>query len=213
MKERPILFSGPMVRALLDGTKTQARWVIKDPNPYWTGTIIWPPNKGTWRDCPYGQPGDRLWVRETWRPVYSTPPVFTYRATPDMFHHPAFPWRSSIFMPRKACRVVLEITSIRVERVASISEADASAEGVEKTPEAENLAVDPFRNKPSWRGYMNGERAYRDTAKESYQSLWDSLNAKRGFGWATNPWVWVISFKRLPDSAEGRNEPGRANGR
>jgi hypothetical protein len=206
MSEKPILFSGPMIRALLDGSKTQTRRIIRfdDPMPTGTPTLMdnedliywaWGPDHYI---CPYGVPGDRLWVRETFRdenPEGSKNPSLVEFAAEC--RSDCMGWRPSIFMPRWACRLHLEITEVRVERLQDISESGAMAEGVEKTPDAENLAVDPFRNKPSWRGYLNGGRAYRDSARDSYASLWDSLNAKRGFGWDTNPWVWVMSFRRV----------------
>lgn len=216
MSEKPILFSGPMVRAILDGSKTQTRRVLS-PQPYidpkwglcWrpkgenhpTGSPWYCERNGNWnpitnafadfwRDrggSPYGAVSDQLWVRETWRADDYAPkdPEHTiYRA--DM---PAdaqketesvILWKPSIFMSRNRSRLTLEITGVRVERVQDISEADAVAEGI--TP------VHP------------GERKWRTTplAKERYAVLWNSINATRGFGWDTNPFVWVVSFRRVP---------------
>lgn len=177
MKEHPIIFSGPMVRAILEGRKTQTRRVAK----YHTDV----------RYCQYGTTGDRLWVRENWnaqnqsgqwwhevkrdeRPLHNwawTNPVFpAYESTPPR-------WLPSIHMPRAASRITLEVTGVRVERVQDISEDDARAEGVA----------------PSIVGGDMGGIEYR----AGYQSLWDSINSKRGFGWDANPWVWVVEFRRV----------------
>lgn len=177
-RERPILFSGPMVRAILAGTKTQTRRVVKvEPGKL---------DVGENPACPYGVPGgSRLWVRETWyddnatrdaEPIPTSHDDFIhYRA--DGEAHDQFEeldgflrWRPSIFMPRWASRITLEVTEVRVERLQEITEADAWAEGIAAH------VVRPIHD---------------------YAALWDSLNAKRGFGWDTNPWVWVVSFRRL----------------
>lgn len=210
VRERPILFSGPMVRAILDGRKTQTRRtdalldLIKDGQEppkvaqfgkRWgflgklpdadEGSIILSP-------CRYGGPGTRLWVRETWatrmfsdeqEPSEERRRHYTiYRADSKTvewddghYHDFGHCWRPSIFMPRWACRLVLEVVSVRVERLQGISESDATAEGVEMITSIDHGATDP---------------------RAAYKTLWDSLNAKRGHGWATNPWVWCISFKR-----------------
>lgn len=223
MKERPILFSGPMVRALLDGSKTQTRRIVKDAYGAFWDHAGYAPEIGkdgvlSWRNkdtnvmaqfapsprCPFGIAGDALWVRETWqsRGVYVRPEgvkgagtsdaVIEYRADGVRLvrlHRPiqinSKDWRPSIFMPRWACRIVLEITSVRVERVASISTLDAIAEGCPWTELEEGNEL----------GYMPPEEAYRE--------LWDSLNAKRGYGWAKNPWVWVIAFQRKKGTEVG----------
>lgn len=209
-KEKPILFSTPMVRAILAGRKTVTRRVIK-PQPPSIGQYRFsnPPYKAFWNHlhkkwwltpldvdefdpsprelyeyaCPYGQPGDRLWVRETWRKLdcpqhdEGQPPgtlclcnQVQYRADGDSDGK----WRPSIFMPRWASRVTLEITGVRIERLQEISEADAIAEGVE--------ARGP--------NHVVGAR-YR------FGQLWNPINAKRGYGWEANPWVWVVEFKRV----------------
>jgi len=181
IKERPILFSGPMVRAILDGRKTMTRRVIKYPavtvehDRIIAGRFI-DPKTGCVDGqfdviaCPYGQPGDRLWVRETYNSCGGKP---FYRADGEL--HPDWKWRPSIFMPRWASRITLEITAVRVERLKDITIEDAQAEGV--TP----LGVEGDGRR--WRA--------------AFRELWDSLNAKRGHGWGANPWVWVISFKRV----------------
>jgi hypothetical protein len=193
MKERPILFSGPMVRAILDGRKSQTRRVVKLRDK--TGTYSdfgddgWPESAdecGDWhRDpCPYGIPGDRLWVRETWQfqpaSAIAANGKYVYAATVKDGHHPPS-WRPSIHMPRVASRLTLAVKAVRVERLQEISEADAVAEGT--TPG--NVAgsdVDIDGN--VWNG------AYR----RAYAALWDSINGPGS--WAANPWVWVVEFDR-----------------
>jgi hypothetical protein len=188
MKERPILFSGPMVRALLDGTKTQTRRIVEfDHSPTGNPTLMDNEEPVYWAwgfdhyVCPYGVPGDRLWVRETWNRTNPGGAEGLYYFKADgcgphglNFHGDEL-WRPSIFMPRAACRLFLEITEVRVERLQDISEKDAKAEGV--------LVGEPDNQYPSFR--------------DAYASLWDSLNAKRGYGWDKNPWVWVVTFKRI----------------
>jgi len=203
MKERPILFGGEMVRAILDGRKTQTRRVI-NPQPEWQltaprvvdgkwlfGSVASGYAQDVWR-CPYGQPGDHLWMRETW----ATPGNFdhikpselgashfsstelVYRATSE--HGDAYyTWRPSIFMPRWASRITLEVTGVRAERVQEISEEDAKAEGVTAWHPRDPSIV--FRPEGS---YRNG-----------FHQLWDSINAKRGYAWDSNPWVWVVEFE------------------
>lgn len=218
MKERPILFNAEMVRAILDGRKTQTRRVIKpqpdsDPEGWlsgpfevgWSETTVvdkWgeeqpsgKPTYGMWEcdgewsiRCPYGGPGDRLWVRETWQRVADVRPagrgwesngefVVVYRATEPK---EANTWESPTHMPRALSRILLEITGVRVERVQDISEADALAEGV------------TLRGTTRWHGQ----------AESAFAALWDRINAKREYGWTANPWVWVIEFRKVaPEDA------------
>jgi hypothetical protein len=190
MKERPILFNTEMIRALLDGRKTQTRRVVKHI-PMLGGPLAWcaaaAAQEPGWvnivgdyrRFCPYGQPGDRLWVRETFK-AFPDGDLF-YRADfGDVIPVHAddnsedWTWKPSIFMPRAASRLTLEIVSVRVERVQSISHRDALAEGVSYDVSKPDGAPVP-----------------------TYQKLWDSINAKRGYGWDKNPWVWVVEFKRI----------------
>ena len=181
MNEKPILFSGPMVRALLAGIKTQTRRLVKYNNMLgepaeWCSSVAepgWIHICGDFRRfCPYGQPGGRLWVRETWRSMgkcnKGTDVVF-YRAD----GHVDGPWRPSIFMPRWASRITLEITEVRVQRLQEISEADARAEGAKHMPDHR------------WH----------------FREIWDSINGKK-YPWASNPWVWCLTFKRV-DTAPG----------
>jgi len=175
MKEYPILFNGPMVRAILDGRKTQTRRVIKNPSQL-QGKML-EGEEGEW--CPYGGPGDRLWVRERLQNWHGQAMYYRYNWADCTLVNPQLDWRwkrntiSSMFMPKVAVRIWLEITGVRVERVQEISEEDALAEGVETN-----------------RG--NGGKCRRDFAM-----LWDSINAKRGFDWDVNPWVWVVEFRRI----------------
>ena len=175
MTERPIIFSFPMVRAILDGSKTQTRRALKS---WWQGVDVdnWPmynsDEDGNWyrERCPNGQSGDRLWVRETFSHCADTGEVI-YKA--DGWAVQGGIWAPAIHMRREYSRLDLEITDIRVERLQDISEGDAVAEGC--PGQIDNLEF------PS----------------EQYRRLWDTLNAKRGLGWDTNPWVWVIEFKRV----------------
>jgi len=192
MKERPILFSGPMVQAILGGRKTMTRRVIKFPyieirddgilaSEYHDPGTERPSGLCHKVTCPYGQPGDKLWVRETWMPFteQGCPVGATiYRATdhPEPDGDSPLRWNPPIFMPKSASRITLEITAVRVERVQDISEMDTYAEG-----RSLNETMDPVtRPGAAW-----------------FRALWDSLNAKRGYGWDANPWVWVLSFKRV----------------
>lgn len=182
-RERPILFKGEMVRAILDGRKTQTRRVVK-PQPKYGAfncdcdwDVYWYENdKEIHVRCPYGQPVDRLWVRETWTNADGEKDI-RYRAEERAICCDAlYRWRPSIHMPRWASRITLEITSVRVERLQDISEEDAKAEGVSA------MLVPPDGG--SW-PYAQG-----------FEYLWNSL-AKPGSTWANNPWVWVIEFKRV----------------
>lgn len=243
MRERPILFSGEMVRALLDGLKTQTRRVAKfqpiEPGfnlgfsgvsaghfctdvPSSGHVLYSRRGDGVWEQrtkplhCPYGQPGDRLWVRETWG--QSARDRVLYRASPDdvaaiareeeWVSQPR--WRPSIHMPRWASRITLEITDVRVERVQEISEEDAKAEGVywqEPTEDDRAWARKRFGSDDDMTGVWvapgtdcgYGPKEHRQrwhvTARGAFEFLWDSINAKRGYGWDANPWVWALSFR------------------
>ena len=195
MRERPILFSTSMVRALLDGAKTQTRRVIREHSPYrivderedGSPWLFWfDPNHGPEyheAPSPYGTRGDRLWVRETFAPNYFDDGGAGYRAdwTPDAANFCPEPrWKPSIFMPRTLSRITLEVIDIRVERLQHISTRDAMAEGVAAAGGAEASGWDP---------------------RETYRKLWDDINAKRpGCAWSSNPWVWVVEFGALEPS-------------
>lgn len=204
-KERPILFSAPMVRAILEGRKTMTRRVVSPrltPDGMWArddsrgcerlfrhGEVAprgakpwWPIGgiNGAISRCPYGVPGDMLWVRETWASdVDGCPAGLSYRADhlDPRGDGPANPmrWRPSIFMPRWASRITLEVTGVRVERLQDITAGDAECEGVDA---AHCGRIDAF------------------------ERLWDSINSSRGYGWTVNPWVWVVTFKVL-DGKDG----------
>jgi hypothetical protein len=190
VKERPILFSGPMVRALLDGTKTQTRRVVKAKHLPFVENLLGAFLDGRWnqRPLPYGQPGDRLWVREAWAPeqydaeamsmdaVDASVRMPAYRA--DFSGQPAYKWRPSIHMPRVASRILLEVTGLRVQRLQEIGELDARAEGAEPN----DAYAGPAKNRDC--GWRNG-----------YRILWEQINGPGS--WAANPWVWVIEFKRV----------------
>lgn len=202
MRERPILFSTPMVQAVLDGRKTMTRRVVK-PQPE-NGSIpmlgdkfpvpLTEPQIIAECCCPYGKVGDRLWVRETtginMHPHSRDFGQRIYKATQKV--DPDYPirWIPSIHMKREASRINLEITGVRVERLQEITEADARDEGVgdedavmrvdsDILPTA-RLLGEPFENDRVW-----------------FAHLWNELNGKRGFGWDVNPWVWIIEFKRI----------------
>lgn len=187
MNERPIIFSGAMVRAILDGTKTQTRRIVKDDAWHNFGDCD---TDGRMVDawavdptlCPYGKAGDRLWVRETHAPGADHWGAWARRMDcdgsgpdPQIFYaadggeRPFIErWRPSIHMPRFASRITLEITEVRAQRLHDITEADVVAEGV-STP-------GPF-------------------AVHHFMDLWTSINGRES--WPANPWVWVLSFKRV----------------
>ena len=217
LRSRPIPFSAPMVRAILDGTKTQTRRIVKDhPGDAWVhdgfgritskhprqgrfGLFV---RRGLGTDfpecdivpCPYGQPGDGLWVREHWRAPASCdhlPPRSICDSEPLQFIADETTGaeagfgkaRRAFHMPRWASRITLEIVSVRVERLQAISEADALAEGVAGEQEAAEAGL-------SW----------HDKPRRAFRFLWQSINGADS--WDANPWVWVVEFKRV--------EPGRA---
>ncbi len=201
MKKRPILFNSEMVRAILEGRKTETRRVIKDQPNYNLkyGQTHKDLEKNILRRCPYGQVGDWLWVRETFFEEYNPitakqydPARYIYRATnteevlqmdEDGFTKTnkdgsmASPWKPSIFMLREASRITLEITEIKVERVQDITEEGAIAEGTISTAELTESRDD----------------YYGLYASEHFQDLWNSIYKN----WDDNPWVWVITFKRV----------------
>ena len=207
-RERPILFSGPMVRAILDGSKTQTRRIIKnsgdmefdsnDPyfGPYWEDYAV---GGATGEDCkvhcPYGYPGDRLWVRETWAPEREGTGCpddtgILYRATDPGWddEDTGLRWRPSIFMPRTASRILLEVTDVRVQRLQEISEDDAREEG------AKELSLQ--EGEPgAWWSAAPGRQFHSRTPRGAFLRLWRSIHGEGS--WDANPWVWVITFRRL----------------
>lgn len=196
--QRPILFSTQMVHAILEGRKTQTRRIIKpqpDDDGLWNHTLRpmsidprydmegwWGTTDGTGESkqykCPYGQEGDKLWVRETWQVTdflhrddenYG----YIFKASENGSEWEAndesWTWRPSIFMPKKACRIFLQVTGVRVERIQSISYQDCLAEGIKD--------------------------GIGHNADLAYRKLWESINGD--CSWISNPWVWVISFMRV----------------
>lgn len=246
LKERPILFNGDMVRALLDGRKTQTRRVIKQqPTVHVdhfrhvsrcakTGRMDWqacdkagkpvhafkkkPCFVSEIAQCPYGQPGDRLWVRETHfvngmvcddEPY----PEVTYRADPLPCwegEEQDIRWTPSIFMPRWASRITLEIVSVRVERLQDISENDAQNEGAFFTdygrqcfhygaPRDVGQCPAAEEHHPKRAGWsMHPTTSHEQcllTARTAFANLWGAINGTES--WEANPWVWVVEFKRV----------------
>ncbi|MNH86056.1 hypothetical protein D3C73_385110 [compost metagenome] len=214
VKELPILFSAPMVRAILGGRKTVTRRAV-NPQPAltdgsgfsWKGHLFGrgADDRETSRNfskhcCPFGKPGHRLWVRETWycdhfevmRGPYLKPDdldigealddgTLVYAAdglTPYEADQPV--WKPSIHMPRWVSRILLEITDVRVERLQEISRSDIRAEGLVCPPE---LTIDDVS--PN----------YRDWYPAAWRELWESINGADS--WSANPWVWVVEFKRV----------------
>lgn len=204
MKQTPILFSGEMIRALLEGRKTQTRRICKDKLG---------PSMAD--DCPYGERGDICWVRETWADVNTeNGPALLYRADENIIYwddfciekcpdgsmnyekypgqysmwwsdllngEPDHKWRSARFMFRWASRLTLKITDIRVERVQDISGDDCIAEGIE----------------PNSTGDALEELAFN---RADYQELWIKINGKES--WDQNPWVWVITFEVIKQNID-----------
>ncbi|MFH7765814.1 hypothetical protein [Acinetobacter sp. BSP-28] len=164
--------------------------------------------------------GDQLWVRETFMDLSGTGVEhrdlngklqrYAYGANCPRGSHSdelrkdfGLKWKPSIHMPRSASRLVLEITNIRVERLNDISEADAIAEGLKPVSVPDYVPVDDGytrANRTIWKGYQNNERAYRDTAKDSFMSLWQSVYGADS--WVANPWVWVIEFKVIEGASQ-----------
>lgn len=182
MTDHPILFSAAMVQAILAGRKTQTRRVIKpqpfpDENRHW----YWKHHTMSFRrfptewleECPYGVAGNQLWVRETWRTTEVYESVY-YKADQPYNSEPGWGWKPSIHMPRHRSRITLEIVNVRAERLQDIlnNDVDVYAEGCPEVIEQ----CGPHQ----W-----------------FQYNWDAINTKRGLGWATNPWCWIINFKRI----------------
>jgi hypothetical protein len=203
MKERPILFSAPMVNAILEGRKTQTRRIIK-PQPEFIGESTawrWDGKKGSFRGamgthieemniapyCPYGRAGDQLWVRETfgWGKFINGHQFIEYRASPETQDTDAMgegaPWKPSIHMPRSASRIDLLIKNVRVERLQDISEEDSLAEGV-----VDDLKGTEFEA-PDGAQYVAGPVTW-------FAQLWSRINGIQS--WRDNPWVWVVEFER-----------------
>ena len=224
MKERPILFNAEMVQAILSGRKTQTRRVIqspartmqannincisyREPGDKWYQDYVFSmrDRSGTWQDytkeqflakCPLGQPGDQLWVRETFATGLCTKTTLAYKAT-----HKAedleegwlekIKWRPSIHMPRWASRIQLKISNVGVQRLQDISSGDAVREGICQLPASGRYCINPGDQ------YFGGAS---HSAKEVYSWLWESIYGEGS--WGANPWVWVIEFERVAPAGE-----------
>jgi len=233
IKERPILFSGAMVHALQAGTKTQTRRTLKVTPRCSSGCIPYRADNGKhfrfpvspedfkklpkamrqdersegcyyYGASPYGEPGDRLWVKETFS-AYAGEDLgaqVIYRAD-EPLPHLGQKWQPSIFMPRKHSRILLEVVSVRVERLQDISEADAKAEGYGGYMDFYDLL--DVEDKRSF-DLMNED--WDDFAMrkgftypiEWYHMLWDKINGVNA--WQANPWVWVVEFRRIQEGGE-----------
>lgn len=218
MKTKPILFKAEMVRAILKGTKTQTRRIVKFnktiDNPKIGFSAFTNDNqfevRGIHENGQYGgslfklpfSKGNKMWVRETWQLInsYATKKQeYIYRAdgnNDEQYIEDWQGWKPSIFMPKKACRLFLDITKVRIERLQNISEEDAKSEGV--------LSYDCEITKSTWyKDYLTKEKGYGhpdydypsvNTAKESFKTLWISINGEES--WNENPYVFVYDFSK-----------------
>ncbi|HEY2775854.1 MAG TPA: hypothetical protein VGK20_17565 [Candidatus Binatia bacterium] len=198
-----------MVRAILEGRKTQKRRVIQWPP--WTNPAVDGPRlaedayalAGEGRRAglrpPYGEPGDRLWVRERWCPTAPRGRETSFRLESALYEAdgpmtpPDSRWHSPIHLPRHLSRIVLEVVDVRVETLHEISNQDAIAEGL-RIPYGDlpgGLAVNEWFRPGGW------ARDGHDAPRLVFADLWDSLNASTGYGWVTNPWVWALTFRRV----------------
>ncbi|EPY7205012.1 hypothetical protein ACXEIO_001926 [Klebsiella quasipneumoniae] len=210
MTERGMIFNAEMVRALLDGRKTQTRRPVKFPvhdknlgcelaGNELAGEL----SAGSYLNSAFGKPGDRIWVRETWNKYGG---LLTYRADHDWIDDMrketvcTAKWVPSIHMPRWASRILLEITDVRVERLNAISPEDAESEGLERT----NFTG--FGDEPGLPSYPEPDvyfdplkKQWKEYPPEAFAGLWESIYGEGS--WKANPWVWVISFKRVEGGA------------
>ncbi|MFO4446106.1 morphogenetic protein [Klebsiella quasipneumoniae subsp. quasipneumoniae] len=218
MTERGMIFNGDMVRAILDGRKTQTRRPVKFPvhdknlgcelaGNELAGEL----SAGNYLNSAFGKPGDRIWVRETFQgPLFDYDLMDSYCKDPTPFEKPEFCvykadgvpapefydaddelhccWRPSIHMPRWASRILLEITDVRVERLNAISEEDARAEGI-----IDGGCLNCGEPEPC--GCVNPE----PDATDAFAYLWQSIYGQES--WNANPWVWVIEFERVEGGA------------
>jgi hypothetical protein len=212
MKQLPILFSAPMVRAILNGSKTQTRRIVKLParkniEPRWDNAWIDGgfPDTGQylhvefrhkddeWEGrmdrvyCPYGQPGDRLWVRETFMPMPHVNAKAFYRATDPLV---GGKWKPSIFMPRNLSRITLEITAVRVQRLQDITEEDAIAEGMNQA--TADAVMCPEELATFAAAHILAPHAM---ARITFETVWAKINGPAS--WDANPFVWVITFNPI----------------
>lgn len=226
MKECQILFNGPMVRAILERRKTQTRRVCRLQPHDAAGMVWWPDGAGTdtgtsggapgiyLKKCPYGELGDRLWVREAFAYSVIDPEGLPPEDDPenyDIIYRSTYqqggwwtdgegnaikaPWKPSIHMPRWASRITLEITGVRVERLQDISEEDARSEGIAMRQISNG---DPRTGCRDVFGLSCDDNAWASSASQAYKDLWESI--KGPGSWESNPWVWVVEFKRVSES-------------
>ena len=228
MSARPILFSGAMVRAILAGGKTQTRRVVKPQPPYGceyaingaqsaavlqSGEVTFVPPTPRSNDhllpCPYGAPGDTLWVRETWAARLDVDPTADVEKARHYLrfaadgedlsnarHDYGGRWRPSIHMPRWASRLTLRVTSVRVERLHAITEDDARAEGVASW--WERATYDEARGISARWDHISAHRGWGKTQPDfrgAFGALWSRINGAAS--WDANPWVWVVEFERV----------------
>ncbi|HCB2458494.1 hypothetical protein [Klebsiella aerogenes] len=228
MKERGMIFNGEMVRAILDGRKTQTRRIMKvqpessksRPGDFWFSSkklesmvhiSDFAPGNSPIADyhlfiqehcCPFGAVGDRIWVRETWARynIDQNSHDLAYRATTPADWPEEGRWRPSIHMPRWASRILLEITNVRIERLNAISPEDAESEGLERT----NFTG--FGDEPGLPSYPEPDvyfdplkKQWKEYPPEAFAGLWESIYGEGS--WKANPWVWVIEFKRVEGGA------------
>lgn len=195
IKEYPILFSTPMVQAIIEGRKTQTRRIVNRTALKWIDEAGFTPEFVALPEnhlCRYGYPGDKLWVRETWnsynKNFYGLPDeeVYLYKANGT---DRTCTWKPSIFMPKAACRIFLQIENIRIERLQDISEENAKAEGIELVEKEHGIF-------PYYKDYSEHPNDFVfESPKDSYKSLWEKINGINS--WNQNPFVWVIEFKRI----------------
>lgn len=218
MKERGMIFNGEMVRAILDGKKTQTRRPLKWKQTRFTEIgeredgSKWPWSEDAehvcdfWHPCPFGAVGDRIWVRETWAEAGAgAPDLKLYLANyPEHVptHYENVPpadeirWTPSIHMPRAACRILLEITGVRVERLQDISEEDAKAEGLAEITKDGSLFKFGIPDRDGYPGADDNGWPWTEWERnpvDAYCKLWQSIYGEES--WQANPWVWVIEFK------------------
>ena len=210
MNNKPILFSTPMVQAIIEGRKTQTRRIVKPQPPEYARLTsyhpvdymaerfrnkiswfieeagdLWPCNTEDAIKNPYVPVGGYLWVRETWAPLTKG---YAYKADPFINSSPSGKWHPSIHMPKAASRITLLVKGIRVEKLQDISEEDAIDEGIERV--GGDASVSP------WRNYRISEPSVKSlhcsAPSRSFMALWESINGQGS--WSVNPWVWVIEF-------------------
>jgi hypothetical protein len=198
---KPILFSAPMVRAILAGQKTMTRRVIK-PQP--SGNLRNSVFVNSGIEDSHGKeikppfyPGDIMWVRETWMPeteqrIHTGGYIYKATDNPEPDGDDKLKWRPSIFLPREAARIFLRVTDVRAERIQDITEADARREGISYWDD-----VGCCCSNRKFMDYSTGEFTIYEDPIRSFHTLWDSINAARGYGWDKNPWVWVYTFERI----------------